>query len=185
MKWIFLISWLAFFSCTKSKNIFSIELRTIGGASFAFTDINKNKATVLLFISPDCPLSQKYTLPIRELKNKYKKDNVLFLGIVPGIHHADSSIKKFASEYHLEIPLLLDETYDLTHNLQATITPEVFVIDINGKTFYSGCIDNWFVELGKKREVVTEKYLDKALSAIVNNHEVSPKRTKAIGCFIE
>lgn len=162
-----------------------MELSTIEGTSFSFTGINKNKATVLLFLSPDCPLSQKYTLPFRELQNKYKRDNVRFVGIVPGKNHTNSSIKKFASEYHLEIPLLLDEDYELTHNLQATITPEVFIIDKKGKTFYSGCIDNWFVELGKKREVVTEKYLDNALNAILNDQEVEPKYTKAIGCFIE
>jgi hypothetical protein len=45
-------------------------------------------------------------------------------------------------------------------------------------------IDNKFVDLGKQRTVVTEKYLEDAIVAIVENKKIHVTKTKAIGCYI-
>jgi hypothetical protein len=49
---------------------------------------------------------------------------------------------------------------------------------------YSGRIDNWAYELGKKRTVITSHDLENVLQNLSAGKEVKPFQTKAVGCFI-
>jgi hypothetical protein len=68
--------------------------------------------------------------------------------------------------------------------MQATITPEVFVMNQKKEIVYSGRIDNWAYELGKKRTVITEHDLANVLENLNKGIVVKPYQTKAVGCFI-
>jgi len=172
-------------SCSGHPSVFSIDLKKTSGDFFSISEVRNNKATLFVFLSTECPLSQKYTLPLKQLEKKYAGDEVKFIGVFPGANVSDTSIKSFSEEYDLDFALLRDENLELTHFLNATITPEVFVLDNKGNVIYSGAIDNWFAEVGKKREVVTEHYLDDALGSLITEKEIKVKKTIAVGCIIE
>jgi hypothetical protein len=59
------------------------------------------------------------------------------------------------------------------------------VVDSHGKTLYRGAIDNWAVDLGQSRPVITENYLSDVLHSIAQGRDVPVRETKAVGCFIE
>ncbi len=146
------------------------------------TDISKTH--VIFFLSPECPLCQGYALTIRKLFEKYHSDERVFIGVIPGNDFSGEQTDGYQKEFKPMLPLYFDKAKLLTKALNATITPEVFLVK-GGKILYSGRIDNWAYEVGKKRKVITAHDLQAALHAITNGQEIKIKKTKAIGCFIE
>jgi peroxiredoxin len=146
---------------------------------------HKAKATVIFFLSPECPLCQSYTLTIKKLHQQFSSKGIVFIGVIPGTYFTLASIKEYKQTYNVPLKLLRDESKTLVNVLQAKVTPEVFVLLPSGKVAYSGRIDNWAYELTKKRKVITEHNLADALTAIVRCESVKVSKTKAIGCFIE
>jgi thiol-disulfide isomerase/thioredoxin len=147
--------------------------------SYAFT----TPWVAVVFVSPDCPISQKYMKRLNELHQSYHQQ-VTFLAVVPG-NVSRAEVKKFAREYRSQLSFEQDEDLVWVRSLQATITPEVFLLGADRQLVYSGAIDNWFYELGKSRREVTEAYLENAIQAAMKNEKPAHVRTEAIGCFIQ
>ncbi|MFY8021188.1 MAG: redoxin domain-containing protein [Bacteroidia bacterium] len=161
-----------------------VELKNLDGQKTRIQQFDQYKASVLWFISPDCPLCQNYTLTIKKIQEKYGKQ-IRIIGIVSGKQTSIQDIKKFKKEYQIDISVLLDEEMKLCKLLGASITPEVFVFNKKQELVYSGRIDNWAYALGRKRTVITQHELDDVLGKLCHNQEVSYFKTKAVGCFIE
>lgn len=88
-------------------------------------------------------------------------------------------------EYDLPFTAIADTDKKLTDNLQATVTPEVFLLDDQGHILYQGAIDNWFAAVGQQRQVITEHYLEDALDSFLSGGVVKTSKTNAVGCIIE
>ena len=68
----------------------------------------------------------------------------------------------------------------------AKVTPEVVVYDEdNEKVIYKGRIDNQFVRVGRRRQVLTSQELKDVLAALQNEESIEISSTDAIGCFIK
>ena len=160
------------------------SLKTHDGKTYALKPPVNRVATVFVFLLPDCPASQSYTLTLNTLSKKYQSKQVQFLGIVPGTYATAAEVKAFVKTYKVSFPVLADTAYKLVRCLGATIVPEAFVVDRKGVTQYAGRIDNWLVSAGKKRNITTHE-LDDAITAVINKKPVKVKKTKAIGCYIE
>ena len=87
--------------------------------------------------------------------------------------------------YHVGFPELPDADLRLADFLGAGTTPEAVIVDVYGRTVYSGAVDNRATELGQRRFVVTEHYLADVLDSLLKGRTVRVKRTQAVGCFIE
>jgi thiol-disulfide isomerase/thioredoxin len=166
-------------------SIWQMRLRDSQGRLFTLSQMGHNKASVLVFVSPECPLCQSYALTLRQLQQQFASHSIRFYGVVPDKGFTNQQVNAYRKTYQVYMPMLRDDEQKLTRMLGATVTPEVFVLNPSGQIIYSGRIDNWAYELGKKRSVITEHDLRDALQAMVKNVPVSHKRTKAIGCFIE
>lgn len=140
------------------------------------------KLTVLLLLSPECPLCQNYAPTTAKLKLKYP--GVVFYGIVPGAAYSTKEVAEFSQKYKVNFPVLIDKNHLLTKYIKGTTTPEVLVINRMGAITYRGLIDNWAVSLGKKRQIITENYLDDALSQLMTTKTSIYKETKPVGCLI-
>lgn len=143
--------------------------------------LKKDTPTLFIFLGSTCPICQKYTGLLRELPDRYP--GVQVIGIFTKWEKW-SEIHKFAEEYDLQLPLLLDKNHRLLEALGATVTPEAFLLNEKGEVVYQGAIDNWFYDLGKPRARVTENYLTDALDSFLKGAEISTKITKPIGCVI-
>ncbi|MFN4083755.1 MAG: redoxin domain-containing protein [Bacteroidia bacterium] len=167
-------------------SINKLPLKTVQGKPFVFSINASQKATVIMFISPQCPLCQSYSLTINQLYQQYAKEQIRFVAIIPGKSFTQLEISTFKNKYKMQnIEFYIDEELQLTQRLNATITPEVFVINPKQQLIYQGRIDNWAYELGKKRAVITEHNLKYVLENVVNDKPVIYTKTKAVGCFIE
>jgi thiol-disulfide isomerase/thioredoxin len=165
-------------------NFFSFQLALSDDSRLNFETLKSNKASVFVFLAPDCPQSQSYTLTLNELDETFRNGRVGFYGVVTG-KYGRNEIDGFNSQYQIHFPVLLDPAATLARFFDATVTPEAFVVSPIGKPVYRGAIDNGTPELGQHRTVITEHYLLDALNSFITNGNVPVSNTKPVGCFIE
>ena len=168
------------------SEILSLPLKSIDGKIISVKDLTAgHPANVFLFLSPDCPMCQSYTLTIKKLQEKFSGKGISFTGIFPSEEYSDEDIRAFRSDFSTDYPFYRDTDFKLTRALRARVTPEVFVLDSTALILYSGSIDNWAYATGKKRLEATEFFLNDALENIVSGKPVAQKSTTAYGCLIE
>jgi thiol-disulfide isomerase/thioredoxin len=165
--------------------IFSYRLSLSNDSLLNFETLKNNKASVFVFLAPDCPLSQSYTLTLNELHGRFADAHVGFYGVVESSNYQRKEIDDYITQYRIELPIVLDAHSELARLFGAMVTPEVFVVNSEGQTVYMGAIDNWAPELGQHRTVITEHYLLDALNGFIGTGDVSVPTTKPVGCFIE
>ena len=162
-----------------------MALRTVEGKIGMVSNHDKKIGYVIFFLSPECPLCQSYSLTIKNLQQKYQSKGVSFVAVVPGKEYSIEKIITYRNGYGLKMmPFYLDTNYAFSKQINATITPEVFVLNQQNQLVYSGRIDNWGYELGKKRSVITAHDLDDVLNKLVYKKPFKSYQTKAVGCFI-
>lgn len=161
-----------------------MDLKNLDNESVELTNFAQTQ-TVFIFLSPECPLCQNYSVKINKLMQQHHSDSLHFVGVVSGTFYPPDQIKRFLIKYELDLPVLLDPEFKLAKAFGAEITPEVFYTAPGGKVLYSGAIDDWAISLGQKRINVQNDYLRDAILAHQQRKEINPTRTKAVGCFIE
>ena len=185
------------FSCaiscsTEEKKTFSgtalgsARIKSLDGKIFQASDLLKGqRASVIYFLMPGCPMCESYTLTINELDNKFSGKGISFCGIFSSDYYSDDEIISYRDDYKVKIPLYRDVDFELTHLLGAVVTPQVFVIDSAATILYSGSIDNLAFGIGKLKLEATEFFLNDALENIASGKPVAVKSTAAYGCIIE
>ena len=138
---------------------------------------------VVVFLSPECPLCQNYTLPLNELQKKYA-GKVELSGVVPGKAYSAAEVKAFTSKCHVAFPVTIDSSKNLSSSLKATVTPEVFLLGPDKKVLYHGSIDNWIKDLGMQSARPTVFYLQDAIDQSLAHQPVRIPYNKPVGCLI-
>jgi hypothetical protein len=142
-----------------------------------------NKATVLIFVSCDCPISNRYAPEIRRLHAKFAPKGIKFWLVYPNGDETSNAIRQHTNDYQIPCPVLRDPQHAVVKQSKATITPEAVVYIASGKAVYRGRIDNRYVVLGKERPHATQHDLDATLQAILDGKPV-PASHPAVGCYI-
>jgi peroxiredoxin len=106
------------------------SLKSLGGQEFSLSSLMERGPVVPAFFKISCPVCQ-FTFPFLErLYQRYRGDNVTILGIS---QDDGRSTKKFASEYGVTFPLLIDtDGYPVSNAYGLTNVPTTFLIDTNG-----------------------------------------------------
>jgi len=146
--------------------------------------MNALALTVLIFVSIDCPVSNRYAPDIKRLYDEFSARGIHFQLVYPNPLDSNQAIDIHLREYGYPPIAARDREHALVKAAGATITPEAAVFDSRGRLVYLGRIDDRFVELGRERPVATQHDLRNALAAMLAGKPVSPSRTQAVGCFI-
>jgi hypothetical protein len=139
--------------------------------------------SALVLLSPDCPMSVNYTKTLNDMQEQFGT-SLQLLGIFPGSTYEDATILGFAKSYRLRFPLYVDTKMQLSRKLKGEVTPEVFLLDADGRLVYHGAIDNWLVGIGQKRQKPSEHYLLDAINQSLLGQAVSIPYVKAQGCIL-
>src|SRR5215472_2952996 len=126
---------------------------------------------VIIFLSPECPLCQNYSLPLNALSKKYA-GKVQFTGVVPGKAYSAADVSAFTQKYHIAFPIDIDSAKAISSSLKATVTPEVFLLGPDKKVLYHGSIDNWIKDLGMQSARPTVFYLQDAIDQAMAHQPV-------------
>lgn len=141
-------------------------------------------ASVVVFLSPWCPISQKYIPTLNAIYEEYASRDVEFFALMPG-KVAAKERKKFVDDFKVKFPVIPDKKFRWAASMDAAITPEVFLFDHNDSLQYRGAIDNWFYDLGRYRSEPTDHYLINAVQAVLAGKTPAIKSTEATGCSIQ
>ena len=146
-----------------------------------FSDTN-SLATVLIFTSVDCPISNKSAPEIERLAQKHTK--IKFWLVYPDATTSPEAALAHQKDYQLSSPGLLDPKHELVRIAGVKVTPEAAVFH-QGKLVYRGRIDDRFPALGVARSEATTHDLEQILDALAAGQSLSLKTTRAIGCAID
>lgn len=141
--------------------------------------------TVHIFLSTECPISQQYARELTGLQRQYSPLGVRFIAWFPLRTDSPRAIRQFQTEYSLSFAGKPDSRARLARQLRVRVTPEVVVMQSNGRVRYQGAIDDWYVALGKHRPEAAQHYLRDALDALLAGKDVLIVETKAVGCLVE
>ena len=142
------------------------------------------RATVLLFVGQDCPISNQYAPELGRIIRDYTERGVRFYAVYTDADLSLADARKHARAFGLTCPIIVDARHQLARQTGVTVTPEVAVFTPNGARRYRGRIDDRYLSLGRRREQVTRRDLRLALDAILSGKPVAQPTTRAVGCFV-
>jgi hypothetical protein len=140
---------------------------------------------LLVFVASDCPISNGYAAEIQRLCDGYGSK-----GLHCSLVYEDVAIEGAAVRAHLKdyrfrgVRAVVDRDRSVARLAGAATTPEAVLVDGRGAIRYTGRIDNQYVDVGKRRRVVTEHDVRDALDAVLTNRPVTTPKTTAVGCAI-
>ena len=166
-----------YYSADKIENF---TLPDYNGKEHSLSDYKNSKATVIIFVATECPVSNDYNSRMEELYKNYSKKDVAFLGINSNKAESVEMMKEHAEENDLTFTILKDKNNVVADEFGASVTPEVYVINGELEILYHGRIDN-----SRDIDDVTSNDLQNALNEILEGKPVSNNSTKAFGCTIK
>jgi hypothetical protein len=142
------------------------------------------RATVFLFVSTDCPISNRYAPDIHRLEDEFAKNGVAFSLVYPNPAEEAAAIREHVSAFSLPWRALRDPGHGLVKYAGVTITPEAAIYDASGRLTYRGRIDDRYSAIGAERTVATRRDLRDAIAATLAGKPVAQRFTQAVGCFV-
>ena len=121
-----------------------------------------NKGKVIFTLDPECPLCKSYSKEINSIFQKYQ-NKIDFFNVFPTRQYDENKTNDFIAKNQLNIPTIIDTNHVITNYLDAKVTPECFLLDSNMNILYSGLINDWIKELGRKSQNTNNHYLEEKI----------------------
>lgn len=138
-------------------------------------------ATVVVFMSTECPFVQPYTDRLNALVSDFSSQGIVIWGINSNNTESTDDVQAHAAGKGYTFPILKDNKNVVADQFGAQRTPEVYVIDNKTMTIvYHGRIDD-----DKEASKVTSQDLKTALTQFLNGESITVAETKAFGCTIK
>lgn len=160
-----------------------LRFKDIRGLPRSLADLGKKRAFVFVFTTTHCPLVKRTLPKLIELDTKFGPQEVQFVAVNVG---ADDTIRDMASqaiEYDCSFPFVKDADLSCMKRLGIERTPEVAVLDAEGKLVYRGRVDDQ-LRLGGAKPEPTRRDLEEALRELLGGKPVSVATTTVDGCAI-
>src|SRR5262245_16503558 len=125
-------------------------LLDLSGRAVEPFDASGAKAIVFVFISTDCPISNRYAPEIRRVEEEFAPSGVRFWLVYADSDTTPDAIRKHVKEYRLPQQIVRDPYHALVRLAQARVTPEAAVFLPGRRLVYHGRIDNRYADLGKE-----------------------------------
>jgi peroxiredoxin len=156
------------------------QLTTLDGKAFSLASAAKaHKAVVVMFISTQCPYSNAYNDQMKNLANAYASRGVLFVGINSNKTEDAAAVIAHAKAHGHTFPIMKDPDNKVADLYDARHTPEVYVIDPEGKLRYHGRISE------NHEDPASSPDLKNALDSYLAGKPIMRAETKAFGCSIK
>ena len=158
------------------------SLTTLDGKSFSLAQaVKSHKAVVVMFIATKCPYSNAYNDRMRDMSAAYEKQGILFVGINSNKTEPAEEVASHAKQHGFAFPLMKDPGNKVADLYDASHTPEIYVVDPQGKLVYHGRIDENYEDPNH----VTSPDLKNALDQLLGGKTIVKAETKAFGCSIK
>lgn len=146
--------------------------------------IGQKSVTVYVFVAEECPVCNYISKSLKKTSEDYK-EKVEFVAVFPQKMSSYKTSSLFKKKYDLNnYKILLDHDLTLTKKYDATVTPEVVVVDKKGNVMYQGRINNSYAAPGRMRHGRVTEDLDLALQNIIQGLSIPKPWPEPIGCYI-
>jgi thiol-disulfide isomerase/thioredoxin len=149
-----------------------------------FKESASAKALVLVFVSNECPIANRYAPEIQRLQKQFSANQIVFYVVHADPSETQDSIERHSRAFGYMRGVLRDADQQLARRAGVHVTPAAAVFLPNGQRVYRGRIDNRYEDFGLSRHEATERDLQNALEAVVQGKPVPVAETRAIGCYI-
>ena len=160
------------------------QFKDIKGNDYILSGTTDAKATIVYFVTNDCPISNRYMPEIRRICEDYSHSGARCLMVYVDPTISLDQIREHREAYRIAHDTIHDKAHAIVKLADAKVTPEVAVFDGVGQMTYRGRIDNLYAALGTPRRRATDHDLRDALDETLTGKAVSQPRTQAVGCFI-
>jgi peroxiredoxin len=152
----------------------------------------KGKYVVLEWYQPDCPFVRKHygSGNMQALQKEFTAKGVVWLSIdssapgQEGNYPADKLNQIASTQGAARTALLLDPDGKVGHEYGAKTTPDMYIINPQGKLIYEGAIDNKPTTQVADLKVATN-YVKVALDSSMSGTNVSQTVTRPYGCSVK
>lgn len=160
---------------------------TVSGQDVSLTDLQSDKATVILFLCNHCPFVVHINDELVKFAKEFQEQGVSFGAISANDIEAypqdgPELMTKHAADMGYTFPYLYDETQAVAKAYSAACTPDIFVFDKEMKLAYRGRFDNSTPGNGQP---VTGSELRAALTSLLNGEMPSDDQRPSMGCNIK
>ncbi len=161
------------------------------GKAHTFGDF-RGKNVVLEWTNYQCPFVRKFydAGAMQAQQAATVKDGVVWLSVISsakgnqGHLSADKAAAEVAKQGFKGTAVILDEAGTLGNAFGATTTPNMFVLDKDGKVVYAGAIDS-IPSFNKDDIAGATNHVKAALADIAAGKPVAVAQTKAYGCSVK
>lgn len=165
---------------TSAQSIFEINMKDVNtDQSVTLKTYQNAEAMVVVFISAKCPYAKYYETRLSIMAKQYKNKGVSFLMVNANSTESMKSMKSQALK--INATYLRDESKQLTSFLGAKKSPEVFLLNGQGKVSYSGAID----DNPQVANDVHTSYLKDAIDGLLSGKSIAVKNNRPVGCTIK
>ncbi len=154
-------------------------LNDVQGKPQSLYALKEKKAIVLLFTGIECPRARASEPRLADLAAKHGPRGAAFLAVNSNWNESVPEIVDYLRKAGAPFPVLKDERNRVADLYKVEVQPTAIVLDADFKVRYRGLIDDHKVE-----EFVRNRYLDRAIGAVLEGKEPEVARTEPAGCRI-
>lgn len=166
------------------RMVADISLKTLKGADLKLSSAAGKNGLVIALFSGSCPISGKLAPEIARLEKDLQKQDVALLLVNAPPGQKAEEITKFISDHKLVSPVASDAGGQLSQQLAATTTTEVFLLDAARTLIYRGALNDQY-GLGYSKDAAKHHYLRDAVAAMLSGEAVEITATSAPGCALD
>ena len=150
------------------------------GANTITVTPSKAAATVLIFISTQCPISNSYNERMNAMYRDYLGKDVQMLFVNANANESPAEVEEHAKANRFAFRVYKDAGNALADKFGATVTPETYIFDKSGVLRYHGYIDD-----AANAARVQVHGARKAIEALLAGKPVEIKEARSFGCTIK
>jgi len=145
-----------------------------------YVDLKQYQATVLLFLSTVCPISNAYQERIQAFAKWLEGKPVRLLLVNANDNESAAETERYAADVRFPVPFYKDWRNIVADRFGATHTPEAVIVDANGASRYHGAFDD-----ARNPARVRITAVRTAVEDLLAGRPVSVKPIRAFGCAIK
>ncbi|MFO0902071.1 MAG: redoxin domain-containing protein [Pirellulales bacterium] len=162
-----------------------VSLPLAAGGEQRLTALSGRTATVLVFLSTECPISNAYVPTLNQLAKHYADQGLQVIGLNSNAGQSLKQIQSHALDYQIAFPVVKDAGGRLARLCGATTCPESLLLDAQGRVVYRGRVDDRFVRRGGAAGKVGREDLAEAVRELLAGRAVATPLTEILGCPID
>jgi len=164
----------------------AFSLQDSNGKEYESKELSGEKGLLIVFTCNHCPYALAVWDRIIKIASQVEKLGINTVAINPNIHpdfpeDSPEKMKELTEKLGINFPYLVDETQQTAKDFKAQCTPDIYLLNNEGKLVYHGRVDdNW-----QDEHAVTSHELLAAINSLANGLEIENDQKPSMGCSIK